>query len=76
MLDHEHEGPKGGINGHFWEKREWADGGNALWYFPLAGEFRLQAPPSTTGGMLCEEMGLGKTVEVSFTELSIALYTE
>lgn len=36
-----------------------------MWYFPLAGEFRLAAPPHITGGLLCEEMGLGKTMEVS-----------
>lgn len=44
--------------------REWADGGAPLWYFPLAGEFRLAEPPHITGGLLCEEMGLGKTIEV------------
>jgi hypothetical protein len=51
-----------GINGHLWEKRDWADGGS-FYYLPLAGEFRLQKPPCTTGGLCCEEMGLGKTVE-------------
>ncbi|CAN0468426.1 unnamed protein product, partial [Hapterophycus canaliculatus] len=45
-------------------RREWADGGAPLWYFPLAGEFRLAEPPHITGGLLCEEMGLGKTMEV------------
>ena len=35
-----------------------------FWYFPLAGELRLTEPPLCRGGMLCEEMGLGKTVEV------------
>ena len=35
-----------------------------FWYFPLAGELRLEEPPVCRGGMLCEEMGLGKTVEV------------
>ncbi|CAN0423968.1 unnamed protein product, partial [Discosporangium mesarthrocarpum] len=44
--------------------REWVDGGDPLWYFPLAGEFRLMKPPHITGGLLCEEMGLGKTMEV------------
>ena len=40
-----------------------ADGGQ-FFYFPLAGELRLQPPPVSHGGMLCEEMGLGKTLEV------------
>lgn len=31
-----------------------------LYYFPLAGELRMQMPPITNGGLLCEEMGLGK----------------
>lgn len=30
-----------------------------MYYFPLAGEFRLSEPPLATGGLLCEEMGLG-----------------
>ena len=35
-----------------------------MFYFPEAGELRLERPPHSTGGLLCEEMGLGKTVEV------------
>jgi len=64
MLDHERD--PAGLNGYFWEKWEWADGGgnDAMWYFPLAGEARLVEPPHSTGGLLCEEMGLGKTVEL------------
>lgn len=50
--------------------REWVDGGPPLWFFPLAGEFRLTEPPHITGGLLCEEMGLGKTVEVGLSFLS------
>eukprot|EP00752_Nemacystus_decipiens_P012660 g11214.t1 len=68
MLDHERD-PRG-LNGYFWERREWADGGAPLWYFPLAGEFRLAEPPHITGGLLCEEMGLGKTMEVLSTILA------
>ncbi|CAM9858108.1 unnamed protein product [Ectocarpus sp. 6 AP-2014] len=68
MLDHERD-PRG-LNGYFWERREWADGGAPLWYFPLAGEFRLAEPPHITGGLLCEEMGLGKTIEVLSTILA------
>ena len=52
-----------GLNGVFWEERRWADGGE-YWYFPLAGELRLSEPPLVRGGMLSEEMGLGKTLEV------------
>jgi len=61
MLDHERDDV--GLNGYFWEEREWGDQGY-FYYFPLAGEFRLTKPPKTTGGLLCEEMGLGKTLEI------------
>ncbi len=40
-----------------------------MFFFAIAGEFRLRKPPPTTGGLLCEEMGLGKTVEVIATIL-------
>ena len=50
-----------GLNSYFWE--EWkfhSDKVNmSLWYFPLAGEFRLSQVPKSNGGLLCEEMGLG-----------------
>ena len=59
MLDAE-QGP--GINRYFWETRPWADGG-AFYFFPLGGELRLCRPPEATGGLLAEEMGLGKTIE-------------
>ena len=61
LLDQERD--PHGINSSFWE--EWKYGHNSsLFYFPLAGEFRLTRPPKTNGGLLCEEMGLGKTVEI------------
>lgn len=61
MLDQEND--PNGINSLFWE--EWKYGGNiSLFYFPLAGEFRLTRPPKTNGGLLCEEMGYGKTIEI------------
>jgi E3 ubiquitin-protein ligase SHPRH len=41
-----------------------SDDGGSYWYFPLAGELRLAEPPLVRGGMLSEEMGLGKTLEV------------
>ena len=53
-----------GINGLFWEERAFADGG-AYYHFPALGEVRLEAPPLMWGGLLCEEMGLGKTLEVT-----------
>ena len=69
---------EGGLNGLFWETRRWAgssssadadadadaDAGEEYYYFPLGGELRLQKPPSISGGILCEEMGMGKTLEV------------
>ena len=38
-----------------------------LYYFPLAGELRMQMPPVTNGGLLCEEMGLGMCLCGLFT---------
>lgn len=46
------------------ENRSATSAEGRFWYFPLAGELRLAEPPARRGGMLCEEMGLGKTVEV------------
>jgi hypothetical protein len=63
MLDQ--EGRPGGLNAAFWETRTWADaprGARAAdewYYFPLAGELRVAKPPHVTGGVLCEQMGLG-----------------
>eukprot|EP00741_Cyanophora_paradoxa_P004731 tig00000826_g4589.t1 len=36
----------------------------SLFYFPLAARLRTSEPPFARGGFNCEEMGLGKTVEV------------
>lgn len=61
MIDQEKD--LDGINAMFWE--EWKYRNHvSVFYFPLAGEFRLLRPPKTNGGLLCEEMGLGKTVEI------------
>ena len=59
MMDQE----KFNLNDYFWEACVFPDG-MRIYYFPSAGEFRLRPPPKRTGGLLCEEMGLGKTVEV------------
>jgi hypothetical protein len=60
-----------GLNGYFWEKRSFGcDGGDGdgdeddYYYFPLGGHVLLTPPPVVSGGLLAEEMGLGKTVEV------------
>jgi len=62
MMDQEKD--EGGLNGYFWEEWQLEDGGGSLYYFPLGGEFRFDRPPTARGGLLCEEMGLGKTIEV------------
>jgi hypothetical protein len=58
MLDQERN--ERGINSFFWEEWKYSDGGGSMFYFPLAGEFRLTQVPKSNGGLLCEEMGLGK----------------
>ena len=53
----------GDLNARLWEERWWRDGGSFM-HFPVAGELRLTPPPRVSGGLLAEEMGLGKTLEV------------
>jgi hypothetical protein len=36
----------------------------ALWYSPVLGKISADVPDGPRGGLLCEEMGLGKTVEI------------
>ncbi len=68
MLDQENA--PGGINARFWQEWKYQpEHGGSMFYFPEAGELRLVRPPHSTGGLLCEEMGLGKTVEVIATIL-------
>lgn len=55
----------GGLNALFWERREWSDGGT-FWAAPMLGELRFEAQlPQVHGGLLAEEMGLGKTIELA-----------
>ena len=65
MLDHEAQ--PGGINACFWERRKVLDDAgqppHEYYYCPLAGELLDKPPPVMGGGFVCEEMGLGKTVE-------------
>ena len=51
------------LNSLFWEKRAFSDGGE-YWFAPDLGECRLEEPPTASGGLLCDEMGMGKTVEL------------
>jgi E3 ubiquitin-protein ligase SHPRH len=64
-----------GVNGMLWEERGWGGlgggggggGGGRYYYSPLLGELRLGAdiPPVVRGGLLCDEMGMGKTIVVA-----------
>jgi len=63
----------GGLNALFWEERPSDAGGvdrsgapadHRFYYNPMAGELRSEPLPVVSGGFLCEEMGLGKTVEM------------
>jgi SNF2 family DNA or RNA helicase len=64
MLDKENDDGDMGLNGEFWDEIQSNDGLGNMYYFPIGGELRLEKPPKTTGGLLSEEMGLGKTIEV------------
>lgn len=51
-----------GLNYNFWKAFSFADG-EPFYYSSLLGELRLEEPPVVRGGLLTEEMGLGKTLE-------------
>lgn len=58
----------GGLNSLLWEEHRPLDlKGRQMepyWYNRVAGELLEERPVCNTGSFLCEEMGLGKTVEV------------
>ena len=65
----------GGLNALFWREYPGARGGgvdHTFWYNPMAGELRDAPLPIVSGGFLCEEMGLGKTVEMCALVLAIS----
>ena len=65
MFDRETQ--PGGLNALFWREHPGEKAGgkdHSFWYNPMAGELRAEPLPIVTGGFLCEEMGLGKTVEM------------
>jgi len=61
MLDH--ESLPHGLNELFWERWTFLDGSD-FYYAPELGELRLEKPLGRRGGILSEEMGLGKTIEI------------
>lgn len=61
MLDR--EALEHGLNSLFWEERQFP-GGGVFYYAPALGELRLERPSDIRGGILSEEMGLGKTLEI------------
>ena len=61
MLDQESK-PEG-INGYFWKELQWDNCSQPFYYSKVLGELRIEKPPLVRGGLLCEEMGLGKTLE-------------
>ena len=53
-----------GLNALFWETRRFPHTDDVYYAMPASGDLRLSPVPACRGGMLCEEMGMGKTVEV------------
>ncbi|CAB9507231.1 DNA repair protein RAD5 [Seminavis robusta] len=64
MIQMEHLKGAYGINSVLWEQRSFLDGGE-YYYSPALGQIRLgKPPPHMKGGLLIDEQGCGKTVEV------------
>jgi len=53
----------GGFRRHLWVPASAVDG-TPFYYSPLLGRVASEVPEQPSGGFCCEEMGLGKTVEV------------
>ena len=51
------------INDLLWDEREFWDGGK-YYCCPALGQLRLERPARLKGGLVCDRMGLGKTIEV------------
>jgi hypothetical protein len=54
---------QGGFRRHVWVPAAAVDG-TPFWYSPLLGRVASVVPEQPSGGWCCEEMGLGKTIEV------------
>jgi hypothetical protein len=59
----EAERVEGGFRKHLWVPCSTVDG-TPFWYSPLLGRVVADVPEQVSGGFNCEEMGLGKTVEI------------
>eukprot|EP00495_Collosphaeridae_sp_1-RS-2012_P006625 TRINITY_DN622_c0_g2_i3.p1 TRINITY_DN622_c0_g2~~TRINITY_DN622_c0_g2_i3.p1 ORF type:complete len:321 (+),score=62.33 TRINITY_DN622_c0_g2_i3:26-964(+) len=57
------ERSKGGMYRHFFTKSRFEDN-SPYWFSPFFKMLWLERPPTVHGGVLCEEMGLGKTIEI------------
>jgi SNF2-related domain len=63
--------PRHGLNSLLWEVRQFSDGHGIYYYSPVLGQIRLHLekspfhePRPISGGLLCDMVGLGKTVQV------------
>ncbi|CAB9505789.1 regulator of chromatin subfamily A member 3-like 1 [Seminavis robusta] len=56
------ETAKGGIQALLWPKLPWVEGDGDVWYNPIIQNYRTTPPNLVRGGIIAEEMGLGKTI--------------